>query len=241
MNEVIRTICNHRSIRKFKNVPLTPEQVETIVRAAQMAPSSAYLQPFAVIGVTDESVKKQLAERSRCPALGDCGYLFLFCADLYRIMAAATDEEREKMKANLGFSYMHSTAVLSAALALQNANLAAESMGLGAVIVGGINSALPELDEWLDLPEYVIPLVGLAVGTPDEWPEQKPRLPLSAVFFENKYNRRLKDAVEQFDREVESYYETRSDNKQKANWSGKIIAMLTGDLPLEPYTVSANA
>ncbi|WP_174521167.1 nitroreductase family protein, partial [Alicyclobacillus kakegawensis] len=40
MNDVIRTINNHRSIRRFKNELLTQEQIEIIVRAAQMAPTS---------------------------------------------------------------------------------------------------------------------------------------------------------------------------------------------------------
>lgn len=39
----------------------------------------------------------------------------------------------------------------------------------------------------LALPEYVIPLFGIAVGVPDQQPEIKPRLPLEAVYFENRY------------------------------------------------------
>lgn len=108
------------------------------------------------------------------------------------MMLAAGPDQQEKMGSNLSFSYFYQTAVLSAALALQNANLTAESMGLGAVIIGGINEALPGLDEWLGLPDFVIPLVGLAVGVPDEVPEQKPRLPRSAVFFKTSMIQILK-------------------------------------------------
>lgn len=182
MNEVIQVIRRHRSIRKFKNIPLTGEQVETIVDAAQMAPTSAHMQPFSIIGVTDSELRKKIAVRSKNPAIEECGYFFVFCADLHRIVLAAGPDQQEKAARNLSFSYFYQTAVLSAALALQNANLAAESMGLGAVIIGGINEALPELDEWLGLPDFVIPLVGFAVGVPDESPDRKPRLPRSAVF-----------------------------------------------------------
>lgn len=162
--------------------------------------------------------------------------LLYFCTDLHRLMLAANPDQQEKVSSNLGYSYFYQTAVLSAALALQNANLAAESMGLGAVIIGGINEALPALDGWLDLPDFVIPLAGLAVGVPDELPEQKPRLPRSAVFFENQYNRDLKSQVEQYDREVEEYYSARTNNKRKVSWSGKFISMLEKDLPLSGYT-----
>jgi len=236
MNEVIQVISQHRSIRKFKNIPLPGEQVDVIVDSAQMAPTSAHMQPFSIIGVTDQELRKKIAVHSNNPSIEKCGYFFIFCADLHRMMLTAGPNQQEKMSRNLSFSYFYQTAVLSAALGLQNANLAAESMGLGAVIIGGINEALPALDEWLGLPDFVIPLVGLAVGIPDEFPEQKPRLPRSAVFFENRYDPDLKPKVEQYDREIEEYYLARTNNKQKTSWSGKYIAMLDKDLPLDGYT-----
>ncbi|WP_438434976.1 nitroreductase family protein [Gorillibacterium sp. sgz500922] len=237
MNEVLHVIRRHRSIRKFKPMPLTAPQLDAIVDAAQMAPTSAHMQPFTIIGVTAPELRKKIAAHSKNPSIAECGYFFVFCADLHRMMLAAGPEQQEKMGRNLGYSYFYQTAVLSAALALQNANLAAESLGLGAVIIGGINEALPALDEWLELPNLVIPLVGLAVGVPAESPEAKPRLPRSAVFFENRYpDHELKTTVEKYDAEIGEYYAARTSNKQKASWSGKLIAMLNEDLPLDGYT-----
>ncbi|AOZ92701.1 nitroreductase family protein [Paenibacillus crassostreae] len=235
MNEVMQVIRQHRSIRKFKNIPLIDEQIEAIVDVAQMAPTSAHMQPFSIIGITDQELRKKIAVHSENPSIEECGYFFIFCADLYRIMLAASPEQQEKMGHNLSFSYFYQTAVLSTALALQNANVTAESMGLGAVIIGGINEALPALDEWLGLPDFVIPLVGLAVGIPDELPEQKPRLPRSAVFFENRYDLDLKEKAKDMTGKSE-YYGARTNNKQRASWSGKFIAMLDKDLPLGGYT-----
>ncbi|NWL86061.1 NADPH-dependent oxidoreductase [Paenibacillus sp. 79R4] len=236
MNDVIQIIHKHRSIRKFKNIPLTDEQIQPIVDAAQMAPTSANMQPFSIIGITDQDLRRKIATRSDNPWIETCGYFFVFCADLHRMRLAAGPDQQEKMNHNLSFSYFYQTSVLSTALALQNANLTAESMGLGAVIIGGITGALPELDEWLGLPDFVIPLVGLAVGVPDEFPEQKPRLPRSAVFFENQYNHDLKSQIEKYDQEIEEYYGARTNNKQKTSWSGKFISMLDRDLPLGGYT-----
>lgn len=238
MNEVMQVIRQHRSIRKFKNTPLTGEQIEAIVDAAQMAPSSAHMQPFSIIGVTDRELRKKIAVHSNNPPIAESGYFFIFCADLHRIKLAAGPNHQGKMGQSLSFSYFYQTAVLGAGLALQNANVAAESMGLGAVMIGGINEALPELDEWLGLPDFVIPLVGLAVGVPDEFPEQKPRLPRSAMFFENRYDPdpELKAKIDSYDREIEQYYAARTNNKQKVSWSGKFVAMLDKALPLSGYT-----
>ncbi|MEC0241275.1 nitroreductase family protein [Paenibacillus dokdonensis] len=232
----MRVIRQHRSIRRFKNIPLSGDQIEAIADAALMAPTSAHMQPFSIIGITDPELRKRIAVHSDNTSIEECGYFFIFCADLHRMMLAAGPDQQEKMGRNLSYSYFYQTAVLSAALALQNANLAAQSMGLGAVIIGGINEALPALDEWLGLPEFVIPLAGLAVGVPDEFPAQKPRLPRSAVFFENRYDRNLKAKVEKYDRDMEKYYGGRTNNKQRASWSGKFIAMLDQDLPLGGYT-----
>jgi FMN reductase (NADPH) len=237
MNDTIQTMQNHRSIRKFKNIPLTQEQIDLIVQSAQMAPTSFHSQPFTIIGITDPDLKKKLAEQSgNWDAISQCGYFFVFCLDLYRIMATARPEEKEKMKRNLSSSVFFAQSTLSAGIALQNANLAAESMGLGTVIIGGINRALPDLDEWLDLPEYVIPLAGLAVGVPNENPEQKPRLPQDAVFFENQYDQHLKEKVKRYDQETEEYYRNRTDNKKTTNWSQKMIDQLSQDLPLGFYS-----
>lgn len=241
MNEVLQVLLGHRSIRKFKNVPLTDGQIEALVKAAQMAPSSAHMQPFSIIGITDRELRKKIAVRSNNPPIAESGYFFIFCADLHRILAAGAPDQQENMRRNLSSSYFYQTAVLCTALALQNANVAAESMGLGAVMIGGINEALPELDQWLGLPDFVIPLCGLAVGVPDEFPEQKPRLPRSAVFFENRYRPDLKADIDWYDQEIERYYRERTNNKQKATWSGKFVALLNRKLPVEHYTKYVNS
>lgn len=62
-------------------------------------------------------------------------------------MITASPVEKEKMKDSLSFAYFNQTIVISTGIALQNANLAAESMGLGTVIIERINNALPALDE----------------------------------------------------------------------------------------------
>lgn len=236
MNDVIKTIQNHRSIRKFKNIPLSKEQIQIIIQAAQMAPSSYHSQPFTIIGVTDPTLIRKIAEKAgNKETIHHCGYFFIFCLDLYRIMATASPEEKEKMKKNLSSIYFYQQTVVSAGLALQNANLAAESLGLGTVIIGGINNALPDLDEWLDLPELVIPLAGLAIGVPDENPEQKPRLPRETVFFENQYNHDIRENIEQYDQETAEYYKLRSSNQKTSSWSQRMIKLLTRELPVDFY------
>lgn len=57
MNETIETILKHRSVRQFQEKKLTREQIETIVRCAQAASTSSFVQAYTIIGVTDQSKK----------------------------------------------------------------------------------------------------------------------------------------------------------------------------------------
>ena len=59
----------------------------------------------------------------------------------------------------------------------ENALVAAESMGLGGLFVGGIRNNPQGVTDLLDLPQHVIPLFGMCIGVPDQDPTLRPRLP----------------------------------------------------------------
>lgn len=52
---------------------------------------------------------------------------------------------------------------------------AAYSLGLGCVILGSLLNNIPGLIDVLNLPEYTYPVLGLAIGKPDQNPTVKPR------------------------------------------------------------------
>lgn len=62
MNETIQTQLNHRTIRAFKDQPLTKEEVDLLVEVAQRTASSMYLQAYSIISVTDPELKKALRQ-----------------------------------------------------------------------------------------------------------------------------------------------------------------------------------
>ncbi|CAG7643137.1 FMN reductase (NADPH) [Paenibacillus solanacearum] len=237
-NPVVATIMNHRSIRKFTNDTLAPSQIETIVRAAQMASSSSFMQAYSIIGLTDPALKYELREITKTPYMGENGHLFIFCADLQRLTVMGTEQEKLDMKMMMESTAFYQIAVIDAALAAQNAVLAAESLGLGAVIMGAINKDINRLDRMLGLPQYVIPLFGIAVGVPDQQPDVKPRLPLEAVYFENRYasETEQRERVQAYDRDMNRYYLARGANNRDTGWSRKHIDLLKMKLPLTGIT-----
>ncbi|MCP3026332.1 oxygen-insensitive NADPH nitroreductase [Halobacillus sp. A5] len=218
MNEVIETLLNHRSIRKFKNTKLTSTQIDCIVEAAQQASTSSYMMAYTIIGVTDDSLKASLAEVSGQPYVKENGHLLVFCADLNRQTHSAPPEVSLKMKENLENSEHFLVSAIDAALAAQNAAIAAESMGLGICYLGSLRNDIARVDELLALPPHVIPLFGMAIGEPDHLPDRKPRLPKQAVYFENQYQFH-DEAVQEFDKRIASYYQQRSSNNRSDTWT----------------------
>jgi len=79
-------------------------------------------------------------------------------------------------------------AAVDAALAMQNATLAAESLGLGMCYVGAIRNQPQEVIELLELPRLVFPISGMTLGWPAAEPFLRPRLPLEAVLHWQRYD-----------------------------------------------------
>ncbi|WP_186577644.1 oxygen-insensitive NADPH nitroreductase [Aquibacillus kalidii] len=229
MNTTIETILNHRSIRKFTNDKVSDDQLNLIVEAASKASTSSYLMAYSIISVTDEEKKKELAQITNQPYVQDNGHLLLFCADLYRNSVNGSENEYEEMTLNLENTEHLLVSTIDAALAAQNATIAAESLGLGICYIGSIRNNMEKVDQLFHLPKHVIPLFGLAIGTPDHNPDQKPRLPKKAYFFENEYpnHDQLTQEIEQFDSKIAAYYKERSFNQRQDSWSAQMTRKLT--------------
>ncbi|MBR4165187.1 MAG: nitroreductase family protein, partial [Lachnospiraceae bacterium] len=61
MNEVIKTLTERRSIRKFKAEMPKKEDLEQIIQAGLYAPSARGLQPTMVVAVTDKETRDRLS------------------------------------------------------------------------------------------------------------------------------------------------------------------------------------
>lgn len=230
MNTTIETILAHRSVRKFKKQPLTTEQIETIVRCAQSASTSSFIQAYTIIGVTDTEKKQKLAELSGNQSyVAENSHFFVFCADLYRHEVIGEIEGGDVIP-SLESTEKFMVSLIDTALAAQNAVIAAESMGLGICYIGGLRNRLEEVKALLQIPERVIPLFGLAVGYPDQETDKKPRLPLHHVYQENLYNsdkEKIQKDLEEYNRVVADYYKERTGGVREDTWTGQMSNMLS--------------
>lgn len=228
MNDTISQLMNHRSIRKYSDRPVSEEQLRAVVAAGQMASTSSNVQAYSIIAVTSQEKKQRLAELAGNQAyIVECPVFLVWCADLFRLKksteALSIDQE----------TYEDSTenfivATVDAALAAQNAAIAAESLGLGIVYIGGVRNSIAEFSEALELPELVYPVFGMCLGYPDQEPGLRPRLPIEAVLHRDRYERDAVEEVKHYDRISSEYLSKRTQGKNNTPWS-QLMAKRLGE------------
>jgi hypothetical protein len=111
----------------------------------------------------------------------------VWVADLSR--AAAIAEANCRDKTILPFLDTLFVAFVDAAIAAQTAVIAAESLGLATVYVGGVRNDSERVAELLNLPAYATPVSGLCVGyaAAGDPGKIKPRLPQAAILHHEQY------------------------------------------------------
>ena len=84
MESFASLIKQRRSTRKFTEEPLTPEQVEAILKAGLMAPSSKRSTPWQFIVVEDKEMLQKLAhcKNGGSAFLEGCSLAVVVCADV---------------------------------------------------------------------------------------------------------------------------------------------------------------
>lgn len=214
MNPVIEGQLQHKSIREFTDQAISKEIISTLVEVAQHTATSNYAQSYSIMSITDVEKKKRIAEIGGQPYIAESGHLFILLSDQSR-NATIVEEAGESSEVFTSFDKFFIGAT-DAILAAQNIVIAAESLGLGTVLLGSILNQVDQLSELLDLPKFVVPVLGIALGYPNQEPQMKPRLPEKLIHFENSYPRweNVSQQLEEYDGTVTSYYSARDSNKR---------------------------
>jgi nitroreductase len=219
-NDCLSTLLSHRSIRSYLDKPLPIGTLETLVAAAQSASTSSNLQTWSVVAVEDRDRKARLSQLAGNQAhIRQCPLFLVWLADLVRLAHIA--EKRGLPYEGLDYLEMFVTAVVDAALAAQNAAIAAESLGLGTVYIGGIRNHPEAVAAELKLPPRVFAVFGLCVGYPDmaRLASIKPRLPQTAVLHHEIYSLENQDsAIAEYNQKMAQFYQEQQMNVQ-GDWT----------------------
>jgi nitroreductase len=229
MNSTIDLMKSHRSIRKFTGREVDDQTLKTIIAAAQCAATSHFVQAYTVIRVRDSEKRQAIARLAGDQVWVDRAPVFLvFCADFKRLDAACRMHGTTMEK---GWAEQFVTATVDTALLAQNVLLAAESLGMGGVFIGGIRNDPQTVCDLLAIPDQAYPVFGMCLGWPAHDPPPKPRLPVDAVLFDDRYPEKHDRAVlDEYDRVTNHYYLNRNANlrdetwtRQMADFMGKVI------------------
>ncbi|ANS76756.1 NADPH-dependent oxidoreductase [Paenibacillus yonginensis] len=227
-NPTIELLMRHRSIRKYTDQSVERSTLEQIVSAGQMASSSSHVQAYSVVAVKDPERKRKLAELCGGQAyVEECPVFLVWCADLHRLKDAA-DKYTPELESHEGLTENFIIATVDAALAAQNAAVAAESLGLGIVYIGGIRNRIAEVSELLELPELVYPVFGMCLGYPDQTPVVRPRLPLEAVLHIDRFDKEKADShLDAYDDTMVQYISERTHGARDTAWTRLMADKIT--------------
>lgn len=224
---VLDHLLSHRSVRHFLPDALSDHTITTLVAAAQSAASSSNLQTWSVVAVESQASRDRLADLAGHQAhIRTAPLLLVWLADLSRIARIA--QYKGAQADGLPYLDTYLMAVIDAALAAQNAVVAAEALGLGTVYIGALRNQPEAVAEVVGTPEGVFPVFGLVVGHPDpaRLAAIKPRLPQAAVLHRERYNApgNLSEEIGDYDAQLRSFQAR--EGLPPAAWSDVVLERL---------------
>jgi nitroreductase len=156
----IDKVLNRRSIRRFKNEPVSEDVMNRILEAGRRAPSATNRQPWHFVVVRDQAAKEACTFRGFNRFAVEAPFIVV---GLYRRSEAIMEK----------FSLMDVT------IALQNMVVAASVEGVGSCWMGAFDEG--KLRDALKVPEDAMIVGAVAFGMPDETPNQPPKKQLSEI------------------------------------------------------------
>ncbi|BEP29872.1 oxygen-insensitive NADPH nitroreductase [Helicovermis profundi] len=228
-NNIIELISNHTSCRKYSDKKIDEKVLREILNKSQYASTSSFLQLYSVIRVKNDENRKKIAYLAGEQKYIETAAEFLiFCADLNRIEKIALNYD---IKVDTGYIESFITATVDASLYAENVILAAESLGIGGVFIGGIRNNPREISNLLKIPKNVYPVFGMCLGYPEDDFNQskKPRLPLDIVLKEDYYYEDDKKSLEEYDEKIKTYYIKRTNGKINSTWTEQVSKRMEGE------------
>lgn len=204
-NNLVGSMLNHRTQRRYTDDPIPPDRLELIFAAALSSPSKSDLQQVSIIRVTDMEKRRAIgANLPSMPWIVEAPEFFVFCGDTRRIRRVT--ELRGKSYENDTLDTVLNT-IVDAALVMQGFITAAAALGYGTCPISHIRDHMAFVGDLLELPDYVFPVAGLCLGAPSAEGFVSLRLPASATVHENAYDDdKMESEVDSYDRRRDAVF-----------------------------------
>jgi nitroreductase len=167
--DIFEAIKNRRSIRRFEDRPVPEDHIQKIVEAAQWAPSACNRQDWKFIIIDSTEVKENILKDTTAYFVGKAPVLILV------LYSNRTDNLEYKDH------------LLTAAMAIQNMQLAAHALGLGSCCVNNL-PVKSRLRNILHIPRHYDPVSLICLGFPKAVPKPlKRKENLDAIISRNNF------------------------------------------------------
>lgn len=166
--QTLEAIHKRRSIRKFTDKPIAKEDLQTLLKAAMMAPTARNAQEWEFLVVTDKDTLKKIAE------------VHPYASMLPGAQAAIL------VFGNMDKELIPGYWVGDCGAATQNILLAATELGIGSVWLGvqAVQERAEELNKVFTFPANIKPFNIIALGYPAEDKEPVDRFDPAKVHYE---------------------------------------------------------
>ena len=175
--DVLEAIRTRRSVRSYSSRPIAPDVMDRMLQALHYAPSACNLQPWRFILITDEELRRKVAQ-----AASD--QLWIAGAPVIVVGCGLANQAYTHMG---GYG---NSADIDVAIALDHLTLAAVAEGLGTCWIGAFNEE--RVKHLLEVPQAVKVVAMTPLGYPAS-PElnfpldDSRRKPAAEIFSKDRY------------------------------------------------------
>ncbi|MFP7707049.1 nitroreductase family protein [Trueperella sp. LYQ141] len=227
---MIEDQLGHRTIREFRDQPVSEEVVELLGKVAMRTASSRGLQHAGIIRVRDMHKRQELARIGKQEYVARAPEYFLFIVDAHRsagILQECGGDPQAACRADVfveGFT--------DACLMAQNVVNAAEELGLGTNYLGNVQNDPLAVVRLLGMPKLTFPVVGLTFGYPAQDPQCKPRMDASLRMMVDEYRQPQSwvAALADYDERMRTYYDLRDSGSPSDPFTQQVVHRIASPL-----------
>ncbi len=188
VHAIFDELVARKSVRAFEDREIPKDVRSRILEAAFQAPTAGNQQLYSIIDVHDQQVRERLAELcDHQPFIAKAKMVLVFVADCEKWHAAYEEAGIDARPAGPGDLLL---SFADAAIAAQNAVVAAWAEGVGSCYIGDVLERYEAMRELLRLPCQAMPAVMLVFGYPTEQQKRRPkplRMPSDCVVMRDAY------------------------------------------------------
>ncbi|MFX1565591.1 MAG: nitroreductase family protein [Promethearchaeota archaeon] len=176
--DFFKVLQKRRSIRRYKPYDIPDSDIEKILQAARIAPSTNNSQSWRFIVVRDAQTIQLLAHPSQQR----------FIADANAIIVVLGERQSSCCPGNQARWHLQDPMI-----AAEHLVLAATALGYGTCWIATYESRkdefIQQLKTQLNIPENTDIITLVALGVPDEHPSARPRKALYEIAFDERYGK----------------------------------------------------